>query len=167
MDSSLQPLVKIIHSLLDRLPSRAQDIVKAPLTRYALGAWLALRLLRGLNSQLSRYTLNNYTTLSKFEPTNELAVVTGGSSGIGWQIMKDLSALNVRVVILDVQEPKGPLRKYEIVTVVHDAPLENATSNQKTFICGKNSTWCMVLQDRHHVHRNSQDHGRQDPTGTR
>ncbi|KAJ9632905.1 uncharacterized protein PV06_07916 [Exophiala oligosperma] len=109
MDSSLQPLVKIIHSLLDRLPSRAQDIVKAPLTRYALGAWLALRLLRGLNSQLSRYTLNNYTTLSKFEPTNELAVVTGGSSGIGWQIMKDLSALNVRVVILDVQEPKGPL----------------------------------------------------------
>ncbi|KAL6252692.1 hypothetical protein RBB50_000411 [Rhinocladiella similis] len=41
--------------------------------------------------------------------SKELAVVTGGAGGIGWQTMKDLSALNVRVVILDVQEPKEPL----------------------------------------------------------
>ena len=64
-----------------------------------------------MNNQLSRYTLNNFTTLSKWDPSKELAVVTGGAGGIGWQTMKDLSALNVRVVILDVQEPKEPLRK--------------------------------------------------------
>ncbi|KAL3484255.1 hypothetical protein BJX62DRAFT_230377 [Aspergillus germanicus] len=61
---------------------------------------LPVQLLRTINGHLNQRIQNN----------GNLAVVTGGSSGIGRQIMEDLSKLGVTVIIFDIQEPMFALR---------------------------------------------------------
>ncbi|KAL4962372.1 SDR family oxidoreductase [Aspergillus stella-maris] len=73
----------------------------------AIGTFIVLRY---INTSLSREAQNNWVKSAPWNPSNEIALVTGGSSGIGRQIVRDLARLGVKaVVIWDVREPEGTL----------------------------------------------------------
>lgn len=76
----------------------------------ALRVLFSLSLVRQLNETLSRMAANSwrFTTSEGWEWSREVAVVTGGSIGIGKAIVEKLSQMEIRVAVLDVQElPKS------------------------------------------------------------
>ncbi len=56
---------------------------------------------------------------------NKVAIVTGGSSGIGEAIAKKLESLGVEVIIFDIKEPKSALKYYN-VDITSDAEIKEA-----------------------------------------
>jgi hypothetical protein len=54
---------------------------------------------------LGKGVMNNWTN-DTYDWSREIVVVTGGSDGIGACIVKLLSELKIKVVILDIQQPK-------------------------------------------------------------
>lgn len=73
-----------------------QELLKRFRTLVVLGV------LGRLNALLSWGALNNWRRV-KFNPADEIAVVTGGAQGIGMSIVKGLSAAGIKVVVLDIQ----------------------------------------------------------------
>jgi NAD(P)-dependent dehydrogenase (short-subunit alcohol dehydrogenase family) len=75
-------------------------------TTTALSAFFALSVVLQLNRTLNMMAANSWRlTASKgWDWPNEIAVVTGGSSGIGKDITEKLAALGVRVAVLDIQD---------------------------------------------------------------
>lgn len=70
----------------------------------------ALSIVRKLNHALNTVAANSWrvTAAKGWDWPNEIAVVTGGSSGIGKLVVEKLVALGVRVAVLDIQEmPKA------------------------------------------------------------
>lgn len=66
---------------------------------------LALSLTKYVSSTLSGIALNNWKVFadtSRWNWSEEIAVVTGGCSGIGEEITKALAAKGVKVVVLDM-----------------------------------------------------------------
>ncbi|OOQ82501.1 putative short-chain dehydrogenase/reductase 2 [Penicillium brasilianum] len=57
------------------------------------------------NRWLSRRYLNAFADNTEWDSTNELVVITGGSSGIGAAIRSRLASNGTRVIILDIQPP--------------------------------------------------------------
>ena len=88
------------------------NLFSRPLLSSAVGVYIAIRLLRLLNNRLSWYALNRYKKFGNWDPSIELTVVTGGGGGIGQQIVRDLTTAKVKVIVLDIQQPTDPLRKY-------------------------------------------------------
>ncbi|KAJ5851831.1 uncharacterized protein N7529_011216 [Penicillium soppii] len=68
-----------------------------------------LLLLRATNRFFSNRALQNWTSNAPWNNESELILLTGGTSGIGKQVMQDLSASGVRVIILDINEPNFTL----------------------------------------------------------
>ena len=99
------------HSVLAKLPPYVQRALLNSYVQKALGVLVALRLVKGLNSYLSKRAQNNGQRISKWSPQKELVVLTGGCSGIGKQIMEDLSRMDVKTIILDLNEPNFSLRE--------------------------------------------------------
>ncbi|KAL3444231.1 hypothetical protein BJX65DRAFT_320012 [Aspergillus insuetus] len=92
--------------LFTQLPPSVQVYLSRPLVRKALALVAAVQLLRGVNRYLSQRAQNNWVSGRPWNPRNELVLVTGGSSGIGKQIVLDLVKFNVKsIIILDIQEP--------------------------------------------------------------
>jgi NADP-dependent 3-hydroxy acid dehydrogenase YdfG len=60
---------------------------------------------------MSQAKQNNWVRARSWVSSQELVLLTGGSSGIGKQIMLDLAKLHVKTIIFDVQEPDFPLRE--------------------------------------------------------
>ena len=77
------------------------------LTLYRVLHWLlALALVHDINSLLNAWALDNWmfkSEKSSWDWPNEIAVVTGGSGGIGAMIVKKLLSYGVKVAVLDVQ----------------------------------------------------------------
>ena len=71
--------------------------------------WLKVLLGLGLWQRISGFldvgVANNWTN-DTYDWRKELVVVTGGSDGIGAAIVKQLAELGIKVVVLDIQEPK-------------------------------------------------------------
>lgn len=109
MAAYLNLLQEYTQTALSHVPEPAQGYLRNPLTQKALGVLLALGLIRSLNKSLSQWTLNNWTSSPRWNPARELILITGGCSGIGKQVMEDLSKTGVRVIILDITEPKFTL----------------------------------------------------------
>lgn len=68
--------------------------------------------------------------------TREVAVITGGSGGIGIEVVKRLSAKGVKVAILDLAEPKGGVlsdrvKFYKTDITDYDSILEVSKSIEK------------------------------------
>lgn len=108
---------KLAGFLSDNIPPQLQDALTSPLAITAVKVLLVLKLLQLVNGALNQWSQNNWTSVGKFRPEQELVLITGGSSGIGKQIVVDLArnkkAQGVRIVILDVQKPTYDLREPE------------------------------------------------------
>ncbi|KAF9701906.1 hypothetical protein EKO04_000218 [Ascochyta lentis] len=92
-----------------RDPRRHATIIRA------LKWLLALGVVRSLNRSLNRLALNNYRLRPESARWNweqEVAVVTGGSSGIGALIVQKLVNHGVKVAVLDIQELPTSLQGY-------------------------------------------------------
>ncbi|KAF2464415.1 NAD(P)-binding protein [Lindgomyces ingoldianus] len=63
------------------------------------------RLLGAINQWLSKKATNNFVEDPTWDWPNELAVVTGGSSGIGAEIVRGLVMHKVKTIILDINPP--------------------------------------------------------------
>ncbi|CCG84250.1 protein of unknown function [Taphrina deformans PYCC 5710] len=63
-----------------------------------------LYLLFKVNALLSRRALNHGTT-DKYDWSKEIVLVTGGSSGIGYCVVNQLSNRGIKVIILDLHPP--------------------------------------------------------------
>ncbi|KAF3387464.1 Short-chain dehydrogenase/reductase [Penicillium rolfsii] len=109
MAAYLNLLQEYTQTALSHVPEPAQAYLRNPLTQKALGALLTLGLISKLNKSVSQWTLNNWTRSPRWNPARELILLTGGCSGIGKQVMEDLSKTGVRVIILDITEPNFTL----------------------------------------------------------
>lgn len=97
-------------ALLSQYPW-ASSILQHPLFQPSLRTLIALGLLRSANQLLNALAQNNWhlTAPATWDWPREVAVVTGGSSGIGLELVRGLLAKGVRVAILDVQPPPADL----------------------------------------------------------
>lgn len=102
-------LTKAPETIRQRLFSRfatLRDPVKLAKIVKALKALLALGLLGAVNRQFNKIALNAWRLKSEKKNWNlnqEIAVVTGGCSGIGELIVKGLFKKGVKVAVLDIQ----------------------------------------------------------------
>jgi hypothetical protein len=101
-----------LQPIVEQLPPSVQDVVLHPLAPKALLVLLALAFLRQTNRILTNWSMNNGER-DRFDHERELVLLTGGCSGIGKQMVLDLAKANVRVVILDIQEPSFTLRTWK------------------------------------------------------
>jgi hypothetical protein len=88
----------------------AQRHPSVSLSRKAATIFVALNLIRIFNRYISQEKLNNWVRARPWLASKELVLLTGGSSGIGKQLMLDLAKLHVKIVIFDIQNPNFPLR---------------------------------------------------------
>ena len=63
------------------------------------------------NAWLTRRKVNNYLTDNSWDWTKEIVVVTGGSSGIGKEIVLKLAKKHIKVIVVDLNAPSYQLRK--------------------------------------------------------
>lgn len=92
-------------------------------------AFVGLSALYYIHSKLSEKVVNNFQVSEPWVAGNELVLLTGGSGGIGRQIMEDLSYNGVRVVILDVKQPPFELPKN---VTFYQTDITSSTSLSKT-----------------------------------
>jgi all-trans-retinol dehydrogenase (NAD+) len=111
---ALEPYVQKILSNLPLNSQLASYLTNnRPLVITLLKAFIALGLIHNASSLLTSVALNNWQWRSdkhKWEWSKEVAVVTGGCSGIGEEIVKGLARRGVKVVVLDVQEVPDRLK---------------------------------------------------------
>ena len=146
----LSQLLDTAHSVFAILPPSVQQALLNSYVQKSLGALVALLLARALNRYLSKRAQNNGQKISKWNPQKELVVLTGGCSGIGKQIMEDLSRMNVKTIILDLNEPSFPLR---------ESPMYRSLS-LNTKINRITSSKCLLLCRQHHFPRGRERCGR-------
>lgn len=99
----------VLERFLDANPLKSKW---ADAFRPVLKALLVLGIVRSLNTALNAWAQNGWraTAHGGWDWPNEIAVVTGGSQGIGRAIAEGLALRGVKVAILDVQEAPGDLR---------------------------------------------------------
>lgn len=133
-----------------------QDVVHSPLARKTLAALVGFGLLRYANRTLSRWSVNSWQSDS-WQGDKELVLVTGGTGGIGRQVMEDLAAAGARVVIVDIKEPEFKLRMF-----MH---LYAPRQEERTLMQSSEKRPLLHLQ--HHQLREHQGRGRTDSLSTR
>lgn len=89
------------------IKSLTGTILLNPKTLCVFKSLFFVGLIKYFNSWLNHFALNNFTNLTeRFVPGKEIAVVTGGSGGIGGLTVKGLSQAGLKkVIILDIQSP--------------------------------------------------------------
>lgn len=98
----------IAASIAKNLPEQAVTWLSSlphPPAVTALRVLVALGVIRSVNGALNTWASNSWRlgAARGWDWPNEIAVVTGGSSGIGKGIVERLVALGVRVAVLDIQ----------------------------------------------------------------
>ncbi|KAF2789592.1 dehydrogenase/reductase SDR family member 8 precursor [Melanomma pulvis-pyrius CBS 109.77] len=96
-----------------RDPQRHNQIVKA------LKWLLTIGLTTNINKQLNKLALNSWrvkSEKSRWNWSQEIAVVTGGCSGIGELVVKRLARKGVKVAVLDIQQLPVGLQGFTNVT---------------------------------------------------
>ena len=144
--NQLQLCLDTAQSMVARLPPGVQKALANPYVKKGLAALIALRLVKGFSGYLSKRAQNSGLTIDRWDPKRELVVITGGCGGIGKKIMEDLNKRNVKVIILDVNEPSFSLRELNLFS-------GSIYTNDQSFKR-------LLLQDRYHIssscERNSQ-----------
>lgn len=103
------------------ISSLIQSIPVSPSTLISLAKWaFGLTSTHYLSSQLTEFSRNNWrlSDAHRWNWKEEVAVVTGGCSGIGEEMVKSLSKKGVKVVILDVTDLPDRLQGGESIPYV-------------------------------------------------
>jgi all-trans-retinol dehydrogenase (NAD+) len=99
----LNPLLTLPLLLATKYISLAEQYkIAYPLTSSAFNLVVYLGVIRWLNEFLNRGALSNCVS-DTYDWGKEVVVVTGGSDGIGREVVKLLAASEVKVAVLDVQ----------------------------------------------------------------
>ena len=80
-----------------------------PKTLKALKACLYLGIAKRVSDKLDQSALDNWQS-AKFDWTKEIVLITGGSDGFGKILVQLFAAKNIKVIILDIQQPTYELR---------------------------------------------------------
>lgn len=99
------------EKLRELLPERFHALISSQAAIRTLSVLLGLSILRGVNGKLSQWTANNWKKDAKFVKSQELVLISGGTSGIGKLMAEDFAKKGVKVIILDLNLPKAALRK--------------------------------------------------------
>jgi hypothetical protein len=102
---------EIFQSVLKRLLETARPVITRPIFIKLLGTLLTLGIITNTNKALSSWVLNNWQRSPPWKPEREIVLLTGGCGGIGQVITRDLSRKGVKVLVVDVSEPKSSLRE--------------------------------------------------------
>ncbi|KAJ4297202.1 hypothetical protein N0V88_004120 [Collariella sp. IMI 366227] len=110
-NTALNPKITLPLLLLAKYTKKGQDwSILHPTAFRRLKGLLVFGVLRLLNSYFSRRVLNNWVD-DKYDWSREIVVITGGSGGIGGQVVQLLAERGIKVVVLDIQPlayPTGP-----------------------------------------------------------
>ncbi|KHJ33899.1 putative short-chain dehydrogenase reductase [Erysiphe necator] len=87
------------------VPPRLRPLLKSSLLKKLLLAIAGYDVLRKTNKAVSQYFSNNCRSIV-FRSNSELVLITGGCSGIGLLMAKEFAKRGVKVIILDLREPK-------------------------------------------------------------
>jgi all-trans-retinol dehydrogenase (NAD+) len=117
--TALQPLITgpLLLGLL-YYPENIQAVLPAYSRRYVTSSaflstvkvLLGWGLVRKINSYLSRVVLNNFTG-DTWNFGKEIVVVTGGSSGMGAAITKEIAKTSASVIAIDLYPPTQAFRR--------------------------------------------------------
>lgn len=99
-----------LDNIIANIPLSRSDLITLAKLFFGVG------LTRYLSSEFSLYALNNYrkADTGRWDWPNEVAVVTGGCSGIGEEITRALVAKGVKVAVLDVTPLPDRLKNCEL-----------------------------------------------------
>jgi all-trans-retinol dehydrogenase (NAD+) len=105
--TALNPAITVPLVLASLYSSKGRELV---VNRPRLSEWLKIlsiwSVMFSTSKLLDEAVLNNWTN-DVYDWKKEIVVVTGGSDGIGAIVVKLLAEKDIKVVILDIQEPKG------------------------------------------------------------
>jgi hypothetical protein len=111
METARTILQQWAAAVLEKLPPSVHTTINTPIVRKLLTFVVAWNVVKLFNRILSGFVLNNWQS-DRYDWPRELVLVTGGSDGIGKAVAEDLAGRGIKVVILDIQEPKSPLREF-------------------------------------------------------
>ncbi|KZL86022.1 short-chain dehydrogenase reductase family 16c member 6 [Colletotrichum incanum] len=97
----MSTLIQLLHQCVPA----ATNLTKSPKVQAAAATLCLMGLLPRMNEWLSNRRANNYVSDKSWDWSKEIIVVTGGSSGIGANIVEILECRNVRTIILDLNPP--------------------------------------------------------------
>ncbi|KAF2703485.1 NAD(P)-binding protein [Pleomassaria siparia CBS 279.74] len=109
------------------------DLAKARRVIIPAGVLACTFLANRWSSWLSHRTANNHVDDDSWDWDKEIVLVTGGCSGIGAQIARAFSEKNIKVVIVDVQDPPvgselGPNQFYYKLDITSTEDIESIAS---------------------------------------
>ncbi|OKL61829.1 hypothetical protein UA08_02484 [Talaromyces atroroseus] len=93
---------------LCKLPLPIQALLASSTTRNLVAVVFAYMLVTQFNRILSGLVLNNWTS-DTYDWTREIVLLTGGCSGIGKSVARDLASRGIKVCVADVLDPTDPL----------------------------------------------------------
>ncbi|WKT54471.1 Short-chain dehydrogenase/reductase SDR [Fusarium oxysporum f. sp. vasinfectum] len=116
-----------LSRLTQQLPPFVLELSRSQKARSLVTVVGILALLHPLNRWLSWRRTNNNLTRGSWNPSRELVVVTGGSSGIGAKIVEMLELRGIKVIILDLNPPFGNIGLWHCSrTAFYQVDLSNA-----------------------------------------
>jgi hypothetical protein len=108
-------LIAILYypeKLRSLLTIRLHPLISSPAFIKTLKVALGLGVLRGINNKLSQWVVNNWKSDANFVKSQEIVLISGGTSGIGKVVAEYFAKQGVKTVVLDINAPKEPLRKW-------------------------------------------------------
>ncbi|CAJ0546990.1 Ff.00g016170.m01.CDS01 [Fusarium sp. VM40] len=110
-----------LASIAERLPEQIPVTLDLVVVKKIAIAWFALGIIRTINRFLNTMAHNSWRIrpAGDWDWKNEIAVVTGGSSGIGLSITQKLTAMGISVAVLDVQDLPKELQANPRVKYYH------------------------------------------------
>ncbi|CAG7557505.1 unnamed protein product [Fusarium equiseti] len=107
----------VLSSVLSHVPLEMSPTLNLQTVNKVLLIWTSLSILRTINRILNMMAHNSWrlSPAPSWSWTNEIAVVTGGSSGIGLSIVQRLTGMGIQVAVLDVQDLPKELQTNERV----------------------------------------------------
>ncbi|OQE83764.1 hypothetical protein PENNAL_c0030G04973 [Penicillium nalgiovense] len=86
-------------------------LIALKILQSAIYGLIGLKLIKALNQWVTRRSINNFVDDPTWDWPKETAVVTGGSSGIGAEIVRELAERKIKTIILDINKPISKLEK--------------------------------------------------------